>query len=256
MQFARVSHAARQLVATEYCQTELALVVDRLVAEVELVRPSLRTRSNFVRFSMLPFAELSVSDALALNVRRFAFVRFAVNAVVTSGWSLRVGDDGWYAALYLDAVDGEAREAHVAAMQQLCLAAAWFREHLSSRAMRSVLLSTCLQESAPALVGACSVLRVTVFREHSHTVNMHWPVRARDLNDQFALEWDAHRARERAVAEHRRQTHQQYLMLVQQQQLQQQQQQQHMQQYGLHSVVVDDDEEDDDEEILSDPRSQ
>ena len=196
MQFARVSHAARQLVASEFCQTELALVVDRLVAEVELVAPPLRTRSSFLRFSMLPYPELSLHDALALNVRRFAFARFAVNVVHTSGWSLRVSDDGWYASLFLDAVDEETRAAHIAAMQQLCSAAAWFREHLRARAMRSAVVSTCLQDSAPALVGACSVLSVPVYREPSLGISVHWPDRAADVNEQFAIEWEAHRARE------------------------------------------------------------
>jgi hypothetical protein len=199
MRFAQTCHAARLLVASDFCQNELAQVVDAFVAEVELIPSSMRTPSNLLRFSLMPFPNLSLQDALLLNERRFQFVRFAVNCVMAHAWSSRVTDAHWAALLLEDTSDAHARAAAADDVQMLCRAAQWFRYFVSRRAQRPVMWLAAPFCAQQALLSSDQVLKVPIHR--SVVRNALWPANATQIARSFNAQLLNYRARVRQPQE-------------------------------------------------------
>jgi hypothetical protein len=199
MRFAQTCHAARLLVASDFCQNELAQVVDAFVAEVELIPGSMLLPSNLLRFNLMPFPNLSLQDALLLNERRFQFVRFAVNCVMAHAWSSRVTDAHWAALLLEDKSDAHAHAAAADDVQMLCRAAQWFRFFVSRRAQRPVMWLAAPFCGQQALLSSDQVLDVPIHR--SVVRNAIWPANATAVAHRFNTQLHHHRARVRQQQE-------------------------------------------------------
>jgi hypothetical protein len=191
VRFAQVCHAARLLVASDFCQTELAQIVDQYVAEVELIPSAQRMPSNLLRFYLCPYPSLSLHDALLLNERRFLLVRFAVNCVMAHTWSARVANAELTSLLLEGRSDAAERAAVLQQLQLMCVGSQWFQTMALNRAQRTVVWYSAPFGVRRVLVDSDSVLPVPIHRPRTH--NELWPKNAHLVCHNFHVQLRAYR---------------------------------------------------------------
>jgi hypothetical protein len=116
------------------------------------------------------------------NTHSFSFVRFIVNNVVTTRWSMRVSENAIFDASNEKQLAARAELADE--LQRTCDSARLFCQDAISRAMHTILVSAC---DDPYVGCCCRTVVVLVGRPPQHN-RQQWPAMVRQYCD-FLLQY-------------------------------------------------------------------